>query len=244
MSRTTTFRNLLLAFSTSAILVSCNQTEESQEIQESEVTLSAKVSTNIPSEGDDGSLVFKNVTVTDVNIAVKDVKMHLKIADSKTRPINIMTPNKGPKFVVPMVKDEHILLSRMGSFLAPNGFYTNLTFDLTKADNLPENSEMYGKSVLIKADWKGIPSMMYMDIEDKIDIKFNPGTEVNATQELVLELYMDQLLMGIDPGLVQDGNGDGMIIVGPNNEDGNEAVYDMIEAHLADALKLKNGEFK
>ncbi|GGF23677.1 hypothetical protein [Echinicola rosea] len=244
MYQKTTFRNLLLAISTSALLVSCNQTEESQEVQESEVTLSAKVSTNIPSEGDDGSLVFRNVTVTDVNISVKDVKMILKIADSKTFPITLITPNKGPKFVVPLVTDEHILLSRMGSFLAPNGFYTHMSFDLTKADHLPEDSEMYGKSVLIKADWKGIPSMMYLDIEENINIKFNPGTEVNGTQELVLELYMDKLLMGIDPGLVQDGDGDGMIIVGPHNEDGNEAVYNMIEAHLEEALRLKNGEFK
>lgn len=244
MSRTTTFRNLLLAFSTTAMLASCSQTEESQEIQESEITLSAKVSTIIPTEGDDGSLVFRNVTVTDVNISVKDVKMILRIAENNSKPITLKTPNKGPKFVVPLVTDEHILLSRMGSFLAPNGFYTNMSFDLTKADHLPESDPMYGKSVLIKADWKGIPSIMYMDLEDNIDIKFNPSTEINATQELVLELYMDKLLMGIDPALVQDGDGDGMIIVGPNGEDGNEAVYDMIEAHLEDALKLKNGEFK
>ncbi|MBD8489812.1 hypothetical protein IFO69_13725 [Echinicola sp. CAU 1574] len=244
MSRTRIFRNLLLAFSTTALVVSCSQNDEMQEVQESEVVLSAKVSTNIPSDADDGSLVFKNVTVTDVSISVKDVKMLLRIAENKSKPISIITPNKGPKFVVPLVTDEHILLSRMGSFLAPNGFYTNLTFDLTKATDLPKSSPMYGKSVMIKADWKGIPSMMYMDLEDKIDIKFNAATEITATQEIVLELYMDQLLMGIDPALVQDGDGDGMIIVGPNGEDGNEVVYDMIEANLEDALKLKNGEFK
>jgi len=244
MSRTTIFRNFILALSTTALVTSCTQNDETPDVQESEVTLSAKATTNFPTDGDDGSLVFRNVTVTDVSISVKDVKLHLRVADGKTQPINITTPDKGPKFVVPLVTDEHILLSTMGSFIAPNGFYTNLSFDLTKATDIPETSPMYGKSVMVKADWKGIPSLLYMDLEEEIDIKFNPSTEITATQEIVLELYMDKLLMGIDPAIVQDGNGDGMIIVGPNGEDGNDDVYAMIKENFESALVLKNGEFK
>lgn len=119
-----------------------------------------------------------------------------------------------------------------------------LGFDLVKAQDLSEDDEMYGHSVIAKATWFDIPAVMYIDLEDKMELMFNKGLEVKGAKNLLLTMYMDKFLEGVSPSLVADGNGDGLVEVGPNNEDGNGEAYEALLANIESSMVMKNGEFK
>jgi len=128
--------------------------------------------------------------------------------------------------------------------MVAHGIYGKVDFDLVKAADVPETDEMYGYSVITKATWFDIPAVMYLDLEDEVSMQFNKGLEVNGAQNLLLTLYMDKFLEGVSPTLVADGNSDGLIEVGPNDEDGNGEAYEAIKANIKEALVFKNGDFK
>ena len=129
----------------------------------------------------------------------------------------------------------------MASGMVANAIYGKVNFDLVQAE---DEGEMNGFSVITKATWFDVPAVMYIDLEDEVDFQFNQGLEVNGAQDLLLTLYLDKFLEGVSPTLVTDGNGDGLIEVGPNGEDGNDAAYEAILANIKSALDFKNGDFK
>lgn len=244
MEKTNIFRNFWYAFSAAVILASCTQNEEVPNTQESEVTLTATVSSSTDPSARTASLVYNNLTITDLRLSLDDVKLNLRATSENSNKPTIVHIRSGAPQVITLVRDGEIHDVFIGSAMAFNGVYGKLNFDLVQAVNVEEDDEMHGKSVIVKAFWFDVPAVMYLDIEKNVEVKFNQGIEVAGAQDFLLTLYMDKLLEGVDPSLVSDGNGDGLIEVGPNDEDGNGEAYAAILANLESALVMQNGRFK
>lgn len=242
MNRTTIFQRLFLGIATTAIVASCSQSDEVPDTQ-SHVSMKATMATSTSSESN-GGLVFGNLTFTDVKMSVEDIKLHLRAtSETSKKPTIAHLNNKTPQ-VLTLVEEGQIVVAPIGDASVYNGVYGKLNFNLIQATSVPEEDEMFGKSLLVKADWNGVPAELSLDIEDEVEVKFNKGIEVDGAKTFILTLYMDRLLEGVDPASIMDGNGDGLIEIGPNDEDGNLAVYEKLKANIESSLVMKNGEFK
>ncbi len=242
MKRTTIFQRMFVGLAATAIVASCTQNEEAVPDTQSQVSMKATVADSSDPNARTSSLVYGNLTFTDLKMSVDRVRLHLRATGDDPRPTIVNVNAKGQQ-VLTLVEDGNILLAPIGDVNAYNGIYGKLNFDLVPTTSVPEEDEMHGHSVLVKADWNGIPAQLALDMEEEVNVQFNKGIEVDGAQELVLTLYMDRLLEGIDPSTIADGNGNGLIEIGPNDEDGNDAIYQQLKANIESSLDMKNGNF-
>jgi len=246
MISTLNLKNLLLAASATAFVASCTPDEETAPLSaESEVTISATVgNSNDDPNARTTSLVYGNFVITDVRVSLDNVKLNLRATSEDSKKPAIVHIRTNTPQTLSLVKDGQVIVAPIGSAMAYDGIYGKLDFDLVKAQDVPEDDEMYGYSVIAKATWFDTPAVMYIDLEDKMELMFNKGLEVKGAKNLLLTMYMDKFLEGVSPSLVADGNGDGLVEVGPNNEDGNGEAYEALLANIESAMVMKNGEFK
>ncbi len=233
-----------MAVSAVAILVSC--TDENDEIPaegESEVTISATVGNSVASpNARTNSLDYGNFSITDVTISVDNVRLRLYHGYEDKHKRREFSFGIDRPMILPLVKNGQILIAPIAKGLAFHGIYGSVVFDLANASNVPESHEMFGLSVITKATWFGIPSVMYLDLEDEVEMNFKKQLIHEGAQEIILTLYMDKFLEGVAPSLVADGNGDGLIEVGPDNVDGNGEAYEAIKANVREALVFAGNE--
>lgn len=244
MRRKNTFKNLLMAFSITAFVASCSQNDEMPDTQESQVTVSATVASSSDPSARMSTLSYGNLNITDVTMSVDRVLLNLRATSADSKKPSIVHINNAEPQILKLVEDGEIMLSPIGSVSAYNGIYGKLDFDLVKAMDVAEDDEMYGKSVLVKGNWFDIPATMYIDLEETFKIMFPQGLEVDGAKEVVFGLYLDRFFEGVDPSLISDGDGDGIIEVGPYGEDGNDETYASFMENIESALFLKDGEFK
>lgn len=245
MNTTRFCRNLMLAACAGALTMSCTDKEETQLQAENEITVSARIANT---EGEEGArvsnLVYGNFEISDIKVSMDNVKLNLRGTTDDSKKPSIVHIRQNSSVILTLIEDGVIYEPIIGAAMAYDGVYGKLNFDLVKATDLPEEDEMQGLSVLAKATWFDVPAIVYLDLEDEVNIQFNQGIEVTGSQDFYLTLYLDKFLEGVDPNLVSDGNGDGLVEVGPNNEDGNGEAYDLITANMEEAMQFKNGEFK
>lgn len=234
-----------LMMASSAFLVSCMPTDDAPDSGQSEVTIFATVgnSTDDPNARV-STLDYGNFAITDVRMSVDNVKLILRATGENSNKPSIVQIRTDDPQTLTLVKEGEALVTPIGTGMAYNDIYGKFDFDLVKAQDVPEDDEMFGRSLVAKATWFGVPAVMYLDLEEKVEVMFNQGLKVEGAQDLILTLYMDKFLEGVNPALVSDGNGDGLIEVGPDNEDGNGEAYASILANIEEALILKNGTFK
>lgn len=238
------WKSIFLAASAGILLISCTENDIPLE-GESEVVISATVGSSEESpNARTNNLVYGNIAITDVSISVDNIKLKLKADSKDDRKPKEAHFNINHPLTLTLVKDGRVLVAPLARGLARHGIYGSAAFDLVKASDVSETHEMYGYSVITKATWFDVPAVMYLDLEEEVELKFKKDLVVNGAQNMVLTLYMDKFLAGVAPTLVSDGNGDGLIEVGPNDEDGNGEAYEAIKANIEDALVFKNGDFK
>jgi hypothetical protein len=245
MKKSKNWKSLLLASATAAMFVSCTDTNDDVPTQgESEVIISATVGNSAESpNARTNNFVYGNISITDVGISVDNIKLKLKVEGNSGVPVEIpLSVNQS--VTASLVKDGQVLVAPLVRGLALYGVYGSAIFDLVKASNVPDTHEMHGYSVIAKATWFNIPAVMYLDLEDQVELDFEKDFIVNGTQNLVLTLYMDKLLEGVQPAWVSDGNSDGLIEVGPNDVDGNQEAYEAIKENIRKALVFKEGDFQ
>ncbi|MEB2775763.1 hypothetical protein SYJ56_10635 [Algoriphagus sp. D3-2-R+10] len=245
MNKTKSIRNLLLAVSAGIIAASCTEKEEGPVVAQSEVSIAATISTSEQAPGArTNNLIYENFEISDIKVSIDNVKLILRgTTEGSNKPSIVQIRNNSPQ-ILTLVEDGVIYEPIIGTAMAYDGIYGKLDFDLVQAKDIPEEDSMYGLSVYAKATWFGIPAIVYIDLEEEVNVMFNQGIEVDGAKDLYLTLYLDKFLEGVDPSLVSDGNGDGLVEVGPNDEDGNSEAYAAITANMKDAMTLKNGKFK
>ena len=241
------FKMMLLAAAASSVFFACEEKEESPQFKQSEISVYATADFSFNQEDPNArtsDLVFGTFSVTDVKLSIDNVKLILRGEDEvKGKPSIVQIRDKNPQ-ILTLVEDSQPMMSPIGTVMAYDGIYGKLNFDLIQAENVPEDDEMYGLSMIAKVMWSDIPAIFYLDLEDEVNLMFNKGLEVEGAQDLILTMYFDKFLEGLDYTMVKDGNGDGTIEVGPNNIDDNGELYEAISDNIAASLDFRNGSFK
>ena len=136
------------------------------------------------------------------------------------------------------------LLSGQITFInvtVPNGRFEEVEFEFGKSTD--PDSELFGKSILIKGSIDGTPFVFWHDFEDEIELDYDdPSLDITidgGTEGIVINFDFGSLLNGangIDLSLAADGNEDGLIEISPIDPDGNnqlaEALRDLIKDYM------------
>ncbi|QBZ98275.1 hypothetical protein [Flavobacterium sangjuense] len=126
----------------------------------------------------------------------------------------------------------------------PNGTYEEVELELGK--NLVSTSPLYNKTVEIRGTINGIPFVFWHDFEQDLEIDYEDAGQnlvvSNNSFDLVFNFDLNQLLSEVDLSAAVDGNGNGIIEIGPNDTDGNNALALTLNEHLGDCGEMEGGE--
>lgn len=124
----------------------------------------------------------------------------------------------------------------------PEGTYEELEFDLRKSHN-PE-SPLFDQSIRITGTLDGTPFLFWHDFNDTFEIDFedhevdidisSDGTTITINFDLSFLFETTE----VDLDEAQDGNGDGLIEISPEDPDGNQDLAQDIRDLIRDAIDL------
>ena len=112
----------------------------------------------------------------------------------------------------------------------PDATYNRVRFDLVRGTAAPMNKI----SILIKGTIGTLPFEMWHDTEPTFQTNLNNMIISGKT----LDFGIDFVLDGLDFSGAQDGDGDGIIVISPNDNDGNNTLADDIALHLERNFKV------
>lgn len=124
----------------------------------------------------------------------------------------------------------------------PNGKYEEVEFKMAK--DLNAGSSMYGKSIQIKGTIDGTPFVFWHTTEEDFEVDFEDMNQdvvvTDGTITVNINFDLNIALSGIDFSSANDGDGDGVIEIGPDDMDGNHDLADLIKEKIKDATDLDN----
>ncbi|HLS30232.1 MAG TPA: hypothetical protein VK021_05210 [Flavobacteriaceae bacterium] len=123
----------------------------------------------------------------------------------------------------------------------PNGVIEEIEFEFDKGKN--SDSDLYNKSMKMEGMLDGQPFVFWHDFEEEIEIEFEEGNQdlviQNNESEVIINFDLNEVFGGIqhvDMSQATDGNGDGVIEISPEDDDGNnqlaEELKQAIKAHI------------
>ena len=121
-----------------------------------------------------------------------------------------------------------------------NGTYEEVEFKLNKS--LVSTSPLFNKTIEIRGTINGTPFVFWHDFEQDFSIDYADNNQSlvinNNSYDLVFNFDLNQWLSTVDLGAAVDGDGDGLIEIGPNDTDGNNALANQLNDDLEDACEL------
>lgn len=122
----------------------------------------------------------------------------------------------------------------------PNGVYKEVEF--TMAKNRTSGSDMYNRSIEIKGTINGTPFEFWHNVEEDFEIDYedtNQNIVVNdGTTSIVFDFDLNAALSTIDFSVATDDDGDGLIEINPNDNDGNQSLANLIKDRIKDSCDL------
>lgn len=122
----------------------------------------------------------------------------------------------------------------------PNGVYEEVEFKMAKNNN--SESELFNKSVLIKGTIGSIPFVFWHNIDEDFEIDYEDAGQnlviSDNSATLVIDFNLDAVLANVDLSNAQDGNGDGLIEISPNDPDGNQSLANTIKNKIEEYTDL------
>ncbi|WP_157501281.1 hypothetical protein [Echinicola vietnamensis] len=141
-----------------------------------------------------------------------------------------------------LIVDGESQVTVIGEGQTPNGHYTEVLFTLHQHAEGSAGSEMENKSLLIEGDVEGKSTQVWLAAEKQLRAvaASSQGYEVKGDTDLSVVFDLEAMFEGVDMDAALDANSDGVVEVGPDNIDGNAALYSQIESNLEGAVWLKN----
>ena len=238
-------KNLISVFAAllGIVVVSCDSSDPEPTIDtEKRVTVKGKSTIGAASAG--GRVASVDVTKFMVNIEDLELKIDELDERSASESTHSEAEFSGP-FIVDLLTDA--LGSDFTSAEIPVGTYDELEFDLTPSRDA--SSDLDGKSVLMEGSIERVPFVFWTDEEESFEINFSGGGGDLVVENTGFVLFVDfnlDALFGangtIDLSQAQDGNGDGVIEISPDDTDGNNILAVKILSELEEATELDEDE--
>lgn len=122
----------------------------------------------------------------------------------------------------------------------PNGVYKEVEFKMAKNTN--SASSMYNKSIEIKGSINGKPFEFWHNVEEDFEIDFEDTNQNLTINNNSATIYFDfdltTAIKSIDFSVATDEDGDGIIEINPNDNDGNRSLANLIKDKIKDSCEL------
>lgn len=125
----------------------------------------------------------------------------------------------------------------------PNGVYEEIEFEFDKSEN-PE-SDLFGKSMEMKGEINGVPFVFWHDFEEEIEIDYEDLNESLVINNNVIEVVINFDLSAVvgatgtvDLSMASDNDGDGLITISPQDQDGNQALAEALKEAIKNQIDL------
>jgi len=207
------------------------------------VTLKASAvsSTNMTSTT---ARIASTVVITDFKINIGNIKLETDIEDDRYNSDSIHDDVKlmGP-FLLDLLDPNKTLSQIVTSVNVPNAKYEEIKFKFEKSI---QPGEMEGKTFLIKGTidgknfivWSGKDAELEMDFADPTkDFTVN-GNDVTLNIKIQLDAVMAKLSMLASQNLLLDTDGDGVIEISTDNDDGHHDLGEQIKSLLEQETDL------
>ena len=125
-----------------------------------------------------------------------------------------------------------------------NGTYEEVKFKLNKS--LVSTSDLFNKTIEIRGTINGTPFVYWHNFESEFEIDYEDAAQNlvvnNGSFDLIININMDEVLSNVDLTSAVDGNGNGIIEIGPDDTDGNNALAQQLNDDLDDATEIEDDE--
>lgn len=122
----------------------------------------------------------------------------------------------------------------------PNGVYEEVEFKMYRNRN--SSSELFNKSIQIKGSIGTTPFVFWHNVEEDFEVDYEDAGQnliiSDNTATIVFEFDLDAVLANVDLSSANDGNGDGLIEISPNDPDGNQGLANTIKDKIKEYTDL------
>ncbi len=123
-----------------------------------------------------------------------------------------------------------------------DGIYEEVELKLSKS--LVATSPIYNKTVEIKGTIDGVPFVFWNDFNQQFSIDYHDAAQnlvvSNSSFDLVFNIDLNQVISQVDLSAAVDGNGNGVIEIGPNDTDGNNALAEELNNHIHHSCEMED----
>lgn len=215
----------------------------------SNVTLMAKASLGTTSPNT-GARTLSSVVLKEFKINIREIEFEYEepeteneVEESALNNIYEDVKMKGPFEVNLMSEDGAALDHLLTSTSIPNGNFEEIEFKLHK--NEDANSAMFGKSVYASGFINSTPFVFWHNTDEEFEIDFEDVNKNIALQGQSLDVIINfnlgllfDSVNGVDITSATDGNGNGVIEISPDDEDGNKELAQLLKNAIEDATDL------
>lgn len=247
----TTILNLMVPLALVLSLASCNNDDDNIKEGESRITIKSTAQiTQTTSENSRvvvGAFSIRNFQVGIQNFdmsyaASSDIKAGVNIGNLQLKSnatTEVGTSASQPKTSI-LINEGVYQTAVIGEGSTPNGNYTEITFKLHQNQTAGTDSFVKGKSLYIIGEVSGKPARIFMTGEEPIRATASAtnGYEINGNTDLLVRFNLNNLFANMNLATATDGNGDGIIDIGPNNVDNNSALFTKIRANLNSSVEF------
>jgi hypothetical protein len=125
----------------------------------------------------------------------------------------------------------------------PNGTYEEVEFKLSPS--LVATSPIFNKTVEVTGTINGVPFVFWHNFNEGFEVDYHNATQnlvvTNGSYDLVFNFDLNQILSNVDLSSAVDGDGDGLIEIGPDDTDGNNALANLFNQHMHGGCELQDG---
>ncbi|HOF22267.1 MAG TPA: hypothetical protein PLO24_13505 [Bacteroidales bacterium] len=135
---------------------------------------------------------------------------------------------EGP-FLIDIASSEAMTGLLLGRFPLPSAVYEEIELDIAPSRNR-NNKQINGRSVFISGTYQGKPIELWTNSKAELEIEFPGKRAVDLTQpnaDMWIRIHLDRIianLSAMDFSSAVDGNGNGIIEIGHDDQDGNNAL--------------------
>lgn len=125
----------------------------------------------------------------------------------------------------------------------PNGKLEEVEFEFDKSTN--SQSDLFNQSMRMEGTINGTAFVFWHDFEEEIELEFDENTEntviTNDENGIVINFDLNAVLdatPSVDLSTAVDGNGNGIIEIGPTDNDGNRALAEAMKQAIKNQIEL------
>lgn len=234
----------VMALSLAFVFTACSSDDDTNKIAEDHGSLKILASATYGNSGNKTTnSVNENISLSNFLVNFEEIELEFADEDSLG---NSYGSDDDIKLKGPFEFD---LLSGESFYLVdvelPNGIYEEIEFEFDKSEN-PE-SELFGKSMLLKGEINGTPFVFWHDFDEEIEIDFEDSNKNlvidNNEIDILINFDLNSVLAMVDLTLATDNDGDGTITISPNDQDGNNALAEALKEAIKNQIDLMEDLF-